>query len=99
MADILLTFHCATQDTEIVTTSIRASSQAPIHISEKTVRGWDYGDASTAEQVSGLLRRHALALIIDEAAVTGLVEAVAAARRELPVRWHAVPVVARGRVE
>jgi hypothetical protein len=97
MADVLLTFHCATQDTEIVTTTIRASSRAPVHISEDTVRGWDYDDASTAEQVSGLLRRHALALIIDEAAATRLVEAVVLARRELPVRWHAVTVVAHGR--
>lgn len=98
MAEILLTFHCALQDAEIVSATLRASSQAPIHISEKTVSGWDYGDASTAEQVSGLLRRHALELIVDEAAVTGLVKTVAETRRELPVRWHAVSVVARGRI-
>lgn len=97
MADILLTFHCALQDTEIVTATIREYSQAPVHIAEKTVRGWDYADASTAEQVSGLLRRHAVELIIHEDALSGLVDAVVAARRELPVRWHAVSVLAHGR--
>lgn len=97
MADVLLTFHCALPDTEIVTATLRACSQAPVHISEKTVRGWDYADASTAEQVSGLLRRHAVELIVDENSLTDLVDAVSAAKRELPVRWHAVPVLTHGR--
>jgi len=98
MAEILLTFHCATRDTDIVTEAIRARSDAPIHIGEKTVRGRDFGDARTAEKVAGLLQRRALELIVEEEALDGLLGAVTGARRAHPVRWHAVPVAARGRI-
>src|SRR3546814_142213 len=63
-----------------------------------SVRGWDFGDASTAERVSGLLRRNALELIVDEDALGTLVDAVTQSKRSLPVRWHVVPVSARGRI-
>ncbi|ODT93493.1 MAG: hypothetical protein ABS86_01050 [Sphingobium sp. SCN 64-10] len=98
MADILLTFHCASRDADSVTDAIRAVSEAPVHIVEQAVRGWDFGDASTAERVSGLLRRSALELIVDENAREALVDAVRQSKRSLPVRWHAVPVSARGRI-
>src|SRR3546814_13278334 len=98
MADILLTFHCASHDADSVTDALRAACDAPIHIAEQAVRGWDFGDASTAERVSGLLRRSALELIVDEGALGALVGAVTQSKRSLPVRWHAVPVSARGRI-
>jgi len=99
MPEILLTFHCARRDTETVTEAIRAVSNAPIHLCEKTVRGWDFGDARTAEKVAGLLQRNALELIVAEDDLSQLLQAVTEARRTLPVRWHAVPIVARGRIE
>lgn len=99
MADVLLTFHCALRDGEAVATAIRANCEAPIHMFEKAVRGRDFEDASTAERVAGLLGRSAIELIVGEDAVAGLVEAVTQARRDLPVRWHAIPVLARGRIE
>jgi len=99
MTEVLLTFHCAVRDRDVVSAAIRSRSAAPLHLTEKTVRGRDFGDASTAERVEGLLRRTAIELIVEDEAVAGLVEAVAQGRRELPVRWHATPILARGRVE
>ena len=98
MPDILVTFHCATRDTDVVVAAIRAVSRAPVHITEKTVRGLDFGDASTAEQVAGRLQRSALALIVGDDMMPDLIRAVTEAKRDLPVRWHAVPVLARGRI-
>lgn len=97
MTDILLTFHCALCDCDIIAETIRTRTGAPLHILQTTVRGKDFDDASTAERVAGLLRRNAIELIVEADAVTGLVEAVTQAKRALPVRWHAVPVLMRGR--
>src|SRR3546814_5533472 len=96
MADILLTFHCASHDADSVTDALRAACDAPIHIAEQAVRGWDFGDASTAERVSGLLRRSALELIVDEGALGALVGAVTQSKRSLRSEEHAVPGSARG---
>ncbi|MBN8829220.1 MAG: DUF3240 family protein [Sphingomonadales bacterium] len=98
MTEMLLTFHCALHDVDAVAEAIRAISHAPIHVTDKAVRGWDFEDASTAEQVIGLLRRNALELIVDADAVETLVQVVTGAKRALPVRWHAVPVAVRGRI-
>ncbi len=98
MSDILLTFHCARRDADILVAAIRAVVPAPIHITEKSVRGRDFGDASTAEQVAGRLLRSALELIVEEEVVPDLVRAVTETKRDLPVRWHAVPVLTRGRI-
>lgn len=98
MPDILLTFHCAVRDTDIVIAAMRTASQAPIHITGKTVHGRDFGDASTAEQVAGRLQRNALELIVGEEVLPDLIRAVTEAKRDLPVRWHAVPVLTRGRI-
>src|SRR3546814_10714087 len=89
---------CSSDLADSVTDARRAACDAPIHIAEQAVRGWDFGDASTAERVSGLLRRSALELIVDEGALGALVGAVTQSKRSLPVRWHAVPVSARGRI-
>src|SRR3546814_965408 len=98
MADILLTFHCASHDADSVTDALRAACDAPIHIAEQAGRGWDFGDACTAERVSGLLLRNALALVVDADALGTLVDAVTQSKRSLPVRWPVVPVSARGRI-
>mgnify|MGYP001055548345 CR=1 FL=1 len=98
MADILLTFHCAPHDTDMVARAIRTISDAPVHVCEQTVHGRDFDDASTAERVAGRLRRSALELIVDEEVLGALVQAVGKAARSLPVRWHSVPVLARGRI-
>jgi hypothetical protein len=97
--EVLLTFHCAPVDAEIIAAAIRALSRAPLHIREETVRGRDFADATTTERVTGRLRRSTLELIVEEAAVASLVEAVGEAKRSLPVRWRTVSIAARGRIE
>ncbi|MDR2216209.1 MAG: DUF3240 family protein [Nevskiaceae bacterium] len=94
----LLTFHCSVQDADMLSEAIRTVSHGPVHITEKTVRGWDYDDASTAEQVEGLLRRTALQVIVPNESVTAVIDTVAQTKHALPVRWAAVPVLQRGRI-
>lgn len=98
MPDVLLTFHCATRDTDGVVAALRSVSNAPIHITAKAVSGLDYEDASTAEQVTGRLQRNALELIVEEGKMEEVIGAVDRARRNHPVRWHAVAVLNRGRL-
>ncbi len=98
MSDLLLTFHCATRDVEPVVAALRAVSQAPIHVQDVAVRGRDFSDARTAERVTGNLDRSAIELIVADDAMTELVKVVAESRRELPVRWRATPIIARGRL-
>ena len=99
MAELLLTLHCAPDDAEAVVAALRAQVTVPIRLHEEVVRGRDYQDASIAEQVSGLLRRTGLSLLVDEAQLPLLVQAATAARRKSPVRWHATPIFAQGRIE
>src|SRR3546814_17337123 len=96
MADILLTFHCASHDADSVTDALLAACDAPIHIAEQAVRGWDFGDASTEERVSGLLRRNGPELSVAVDALGSLVDAVTQSNRQLPVRWPSAPAPARG---
>jgi hypothetical protein len=98
MAEVLLTFHCALADADMLADVIRSHSKAALHRRAESVLGRDFDDADTTERVSGILRRQALELIIEEEMVDSIVAAVTAARRALPVRWHAVPVVRRGRI-
>lgn len=98
MAEMLLCFHCASADAEAIAEALRGVSRAPIHLREERVLGRDFSDAGTGEQVLATLRRSAVELVADEAAITPLVEAVETARRRWPVRWLATPVAARGRV-
>ncbi|MDR2857355.1 MAG: DUF3240 family protein [Novosphingobium sp.] len=98
MADILLTFHCATVDRDTVADAIRSAARAPIHTRKEFVRGRDFSDARITEQVTGQLERSAVELIVGESELAQVVEAVAEARRRLPVRWSAIPVVDHGRI-
>ncbi len=99
MTEVLLTFHCAAGDRDSIATVVRALSHAPVHIRAEDVRGRDFSDAGTSEQVVGQLKRSAIEVIVDETTVADLVSAVAGAKRVLPVRWHAVRLVSRGRIE
>ncbi|WP_336965809.1 DUF3240 family protein [Sphingobium aquiterrae] len=98
MAEVLLTLHCATVDAEPIIDAIRALSRAPVHLRAEDVRGHDFGDARTAEKVMGTLKRSAIELIEDEAAVDAILEAIAATRRRSAVRWHLTPISGRGRL-
>lgn len=98
MAKLLLTFHCALTDAYLLADIIRSHSKAALHRRAESVLGRDFDDADTVERVSGILRRQALELIIEEEMLDPIVAAVAAARRALPVRWQAVPVVHMGRI-
>lgn len=99
MADVLLTIYCAPVDVEAVAAVLRTRTAAAVHLRDEAVRGRDYQDANMAEQVSGLLRRVALSLVVDAATLDELVHAAGTARRERPLRWHVVPVLERGRIE
>jgi nitrogen fixation/metabolism regulation signal transduction histidine kinase len=98
MPDLLLTFHCATRDLETALAAIRTVAQAPIHIREEAVRGRDFSDARTVEQVTGNLRRNAIELIVADTALEEVVRAVADSRHEQPVRWHTLSIIHRGRI-
>lgn len=99
MAELLLTLHCARLDVEAVVEAVRAVSRVPVHVRDEAVHGRDFGDASTAERVTGELRRAAVELVVAGEDVAAVVEAARTARRRLPVRWHTVAVVASGRIE
>jgi len=55
-------------------------------------------DATTAERVTGRLDRRAVELTVAESRLATLVAAVETVRRGGPVRWHATPIIARGRL-
>lgn len=98
MTDILLTFHCAMSDADVVAAAIRQVSDAPIHGRRELVRGQDFSDADTEEQVMGKLKRAAFQLVIAETERDAIIAAVAKAQRQLPVRWLVMPVIAHGRL-
>ena len=98
MLDLLLTLHCAVRDADMVIAALRAVSPAPIHIRSDAVRGWQFDDASTAERVSGELKRTTLELIIGESILPEALRAVTQARCELPVRWRTAPLLDHGRI-
>ena len=98
MPDLLFTLHCATRDTELLVDAIRAVSPTPIHVRGDAVRGRDFGDAGTAERVSGELKRSTLELIVSADAVPDLLRTVKDARRDLPVRWRTTPLLDHGRI-
>jgi hypothetical protein len=98
MSHILLRFVCAKRDVEIVFDALRATTEAPVHVRDEPVRGMDFGDAGTGEQVAGSLRRVTLEVQVEATDISSLAEAVEGARRKFPVRWHAVPLVATGRI-
>ncbi len=98
MSDVLLTLHCAVHDTEAVVEAVRAVCQVPLHLRAEAVRGRDFGDAGTAEKVSGALKRTTLEVVIDEHMIPDLLRRVHASRRELPVRWRTTPLIDQGRI-
>lgn len=98
MPDLLFTLHCATRDTEALLEAIRTVSLCPIHVRGEAVRGHDFGDAGTAERVSGELKRTTLELIVGDDAVPALLRAAKEARRDLPIRWRTTPLLDHGRI-
>ena len=98
MTDMLLTFYCAAIDRDGVADALRGHAQAPLHLRDEQVLGRDFADAGAGELVRGTLRRAAIDLIVAADDVAPLVAAVTDARRGHPVRWHACPVAARGRI-
>ncbi|QCB40144.1 DUF3240 domain-containing protein [Sphingobium sp. PAMC28499] len=98
MTDMLLTFYCAAIDRDGVADALRSRTPAPLHLRDEQVLGCDFADAGAGEQVRGALRRAAIDLIVPADDIDPLVVAVTDARRGHPVRWHACPVAARGRI-
>ena len=99
MADLFVTFYCAKGDLDALVAVLRTETGAPVHVAYEQVFGHDFGDARTAEQVRGSMDRAAVTVIAAATALAGLVAAVTAARRTMPVRWHAIALAARGRIE
>jgi hypothetical protein len=99
MADILLTIHCATSDTEVLTDAIRSASSAPLHVRAETVHGRNFADARTSEQVTATLKRSAIECVEEASGVEAILRAVGLSNRQFPVRWHQTPILARGRLE
>lgn len=96
--DLMLSFHCATSDAEIIAAALRTISDAPIHLHDEAVLGRDFDDAGLGEKVTGRLRRTCIELLVEETMIDALIEAARTCRRLLPVRWHAVSVTAQGRL-
>jgi hypothetical protein len=99
MADILLTIHCATSDTEVLTDAIRSACSAPLHVRAETVHGRNFADARTSEQVTATLKRSAIECVEEASGVEAILRAVGLSNRQFPVRWHQTPILARGRLE
>ncbi|OYY71729.1 DUF3240 family protein [Sphingomonas sp. 28-63-12] len=99
MDELLLTFYCANIDATLLVTVLRAATKSPLHLRQEQVFGHDFGDARTAEQVRGCMDRTAISFTATTATLDTLVALVTAARRAMPVRWQAVALLARGRIE
>ena len=98
MPDVQMTIYCAAADRDMVADTLWTNVTVPLHVRDERVLGRDFGDAHTAEQVKGTLKRVAIDFIIDEADVQGVLDAVSQSRRGFPVRWHMVAVAGRGRI-
>ncbi len=98
MTDILLTIHCNAADTESLVEAMRAATRVPLHVRAETVHGRDFDDAKTSEQVTATLKRSAIELVEDAAAIDAILQAIGEAKRRSPVRWYQTPVMARGRI-
>lgn len=98
MDEVVLTFHCAAGDADAIAQALRTETGAPVHVRAETVHGRDFSDAMVSEQVTGTLRRAAVEVLVARAQIEIITVAAAAARRAHPVRWHASPVIARGRL-
>lgn len=95
---LLVRFTCARADAETLAQALREAASGPIAWHETLVLGHDYADAGTGEQVEGLLRRAVLEIVVPAPALEAVVAAAQAARCRAPLRWHAVPLHAQGRI-
>lgn len=98
MDDVVLTFHCALADADSIAQALRAESGKPVHVRQEVVHGRDFSDAKVSEQVTGTLMRGAVEVLVARGGIDNLVAVVSNARRSLPVRWNATPVIACGRI-
>jgi len=98
MPDILLSLHCASADADIIAAALRTVSDAPIHLRDEAVLGRNFNDADLGEKVTGRLRRTCIELLAEDTMMDDLIEAARTCRRRLPVRWHAVTILTRGRL-
>lgn len=97
MSDMILSFHCATTDADIIAAALRTICDVPIHLHDEAVLGRDFDDAGLGEKVTGRLRRTCIELLVEETMIDALIEVARTCRRRLPVRWHTVNVSAQGR--
>lgn len=98
MDEVVLTFHCAIGEADVIAKCVRSETGRPVHVREETVHGRDFSDAKVSEQVTGTLIRAAVEVIVPRERIEALAAAVGSARRAHPVRWQATPVIARGRI-
>jgi len=96
--DLMLSLHCATADADVIANALRTITDAPIHLHDEAVLGRDFSDAALGEKVTGQLRRTCIELLVEDTMIDDLIEAARTCRRRLPVRWHAVPISAQGRL-
>lgn len=99
MAELLLTFHCSASDTGAIGEALRGGFGVPVHVRDEDVLGLDFSDASTAERVTARLDRRTIQLVIPAERLDEAIGAIARLKRSGPVRWHAISITARGRIE
>ena len=98
MDDVVLTFHCAVIEADVIAQTLRRETARPVHVRQELVHGRDFSDATVSEQVTGTLARAAVEVIAPRDRTDVLVAAVAATRRAHPVRWQVTPLLAHGRI-
>jgi hypothetical protein len=99
MSRVVLTIFCAMQDSEAISTALRDSLHAPVHLRREDVLGRDFGDAEIGERVVGTLARMAVDVEVPDERVMEAVATVTSARRRLPFRWRTTKIADGGRVE
>lgn len=98
MENVLLIFYCALPDVERIAGALRIKTNQPIHVHDETVHGLDFSDANIVEQVTGVLQRSVISVLVKKPDTETLVAEVAAQQRGHPVRWVVVPVFSQGRL-
>jgi hypothetical protein len=98
MTEALLTLHCHERDEPDLAAALRDATGRPVRVRAETVYARDFSDASTAESVTGQLNRMALTVQLPAAELDAVIARLEGVRRGGSVRWHAVPVLASGKL-
>jgi hypothetical protein len=98
MTEALLTLYCHERDEPALAAALRDATGRPVRVRAETVYARDFSDASTAESVTGQLSRMAITVQLPAADIEAVIDRLETVRRGGSARWHAVPVLASGKL-